>query len=132
MSCLVSGKITMAYITFWEEKGIRWIFNSDLTNDDLLKCNQELYEDTRFLNIDYEICDFTAVEKFSLESDVVRQVARMDVEQSKRNPNIKVAIISNELVIRGLTRMYQITGDASAWETQIFNNEEDARVWINA
>ena len=55
----------------------------------------------------------------------------MDTEQSKKNPNIKVAAISNEIVMRGLTRMYEIVGDGSAWEIQIFENEEDARVWIN-
>ena len=122
----------MAYETFWEEKGIKWVFSGDLTNDDLLKCNQELYEDPRFIDIDYEICNFIAVENFPVESRVVQHVAKMDMEQSKRNPNIKVAVISNKLVMRGLTRMYEITGDGSAWETQFFENEEDARAWINA
>jgi hypothetical protein len=122
----------MAYKTFWEEKGIKWVFSGSLTNDDLLNCNKELYEDPRFLDIEYQLCDFTAVEGFPVESRAVELVGEMDKQQSKRNPNIKVAIISNETVMRGLTRMYEISSDGSAWETQFFENDEDARAWINA
>jgi hypothetical protein len=122
----------MAYKTFWEEKGIKWVFTGSLTNDDLLKCNKELYENPRFLNVEYELCDFTAVEDFPVESKVIRLIGRMDLEQSKRNPKIKVAIISNEIVMRGLVSIYEAAAYNSPWETQFFENEEDARTWIYA
>lgn len=122
----------MAYKTFWEERGIKWVFSGKLTNDDLLNCNKELYEDPRFLDIEYELCDFTDVEDFPIDSKVIRIVGEMDMEQSKKNSNIKVAIISNETVMFGLTRMYEAAAFSSPWETQFFENEEDARAWINA
>ncbi len=120
----------MSYKTFWEDNGIRWIFSGQLTVDDLLKCNQDLYKDPRFSDIEYEICDFRAVIDFPEESKAVHVIANMDMEQSKRNPNMKVAIIGNRLAIFGLTRMYQIVTGDSVWETHYFENEDDARAWI--
>ena len=120
----------MAYKTFWEEKGIKWVFSGILTNDNLLNCNKELYEDPRFLDIEYELCDFTAVKSFPLDSEVINMVGKMDLEQSKRNPNIKVAVISNAPVMIGLTNMYEAAAYSSPWETQFFENIEDARAWI--
>ena len=120
----------MAYETFWEEKGIKWVFSGDLTNENLLKCNKELYNDKRFLDIKYELCDFSLVKNFNINSDTVYKVAKMDLEYSLKNPDIKVAIIANDLVLTGFTRMYQIINEPSAWETEIFKNEKDAREWL--
>ena len=86
----------MSYKTFWEANGIKWVFSGTLTNGDLLQCNKELYNDSRFLDLKYELCDFTAVEKFPVDSDVIRQVAEMDSIHSRRNPNIRVAIITGK------------------------------------
>jgi hypothetical protein len=121
----------MSYETFWEEKGIRWVFSASLTNEDLLESNKELYEDPRFLDIEYELCDFTAVEDWPVESKVIFSVGEQDAVQSQRNPNIKVAIISNEPVMRGLTNMYEASAYGSKWKTMFFENKEDARAWIN-
>ena len=122
----------MPYETLWEEKGIKWIFSGSLTNEDLFECNKELYEDPRFLDIEYELCDFTAVEDWPVESKVIFSVGEQDAVQSQRNPNIKVAIISNEPVMRGLTSMYEASAYGSKWKTQFFENEEDARAWLGA
>ena len=121
----------MAYKTFWEEKGIKWAFSGSLTNDDLLKCNKELYENPLFIDIEYELCDFAAVKDFPVESKVINLIGEMDLEQSKRNPHIKVAVISTEDVMRGLVSMYDAAAYSSPWETQFFENEKDARTWIN-
>lgn len=121
----------MAYKTFWEEKGIKWVFSARLTNEDLLECNKNLYEDPRFLDIEYELCDFTAVKDWPVDSKVIFSVGEQDAVQSQRNPTIKVAIISNQAVMRGLTSMYESSAYSSTWKTQLFENEEDARAWIN-
>jgi hypothetical protein len=122
----------MGYKTFWEEKGIKWIFSGSLTNDDLYNCNMDLYKDSRFLDIEYELCDFTAVESFPVDSEVIVSIGKMDMEQSKINQNVKIAIISDEAVMRGLSNMYEAASYNSPWETQLFENEEDARAWTNA
>ena len=126
----------MAYKTFWEEKGIYWVFSGTLKNVDLINCNKEVYEDPRFQNIEYELCDFNAVDSFPVNATTIRMVAEMDAEAYKINPNIKTAIVANQKVMKGLTNMYnvyfELAGNDVSWETEIFEKIEDARKWINA
>jgi hypothetical protein len=124
----------MAYETFWEPQGIRWVFSGTVTDEDLIRSNEELYEDPRFPEIRYEIADFRSVEGIleNASSETVRRVARMDMAQSSRNPDLKVAILATTLLIKGFARMYALFGDESRWEIRIFETEEDARRWFAA
>ena len=126
----------MAYKTIWEEKGIYWVFSGALENDDLIKSNKEAYEDPRFQNIEYELCDFNAVDSFPVDSTTIRMVGEMDAQSYKINQNIKVAIVAKQDVMKGLTNMYttyfEIAGNDISWEIQVFVTIEDARKWINA
>ena len=68
----------MPHETHWEDEGIRWVFVGIVTDDDLLRCNLELYDDARFESIRYEIADFRAGESFVVTAKTLRRVARMD------------------------------------------------------
>ena len=92
---------TMPYVTHWEDEGVRWVFSGFVTDDDLLRCNLEAYGDPRFESLRYEIADFRAVEDFSAGPETVKRVARMDRDQSVRNPRVKVAILATAAVIKG-------------------------------
>ena len=131
---MAKGKI-MSYITSWEENGVYWVFSETLTNDDLLISTKKLYADPRYPNINYTINDFNAVTEFPIDSSVVRQVAEIDAKHSKINPNIKVAIVANSQVIKGLTKMYQTYFELSIEQdtpfVKIFETVDDARKWIN-
>jgi len=74
----------MPYETHWEVDGIHWVFTGVLSPDDLLRSNLELYEDSRFESIKYEIADFRAIESFTVTAGTIRRVARMDKDQSVR------------------------------------------------
>jgi len=125
----------MSYKTRWEEKGVYWIFSETLTNDDLLVSTKKLYSDPRYPSIKYTINDFNAVTSFPIESSMVRQVAEIDAEYSKVNPNVKVAVVANSQVIKGLTKMYQTYFELSIENdtpfVKIFETVDDARKWIN-
>lgn len=122
----------MAYSTHWEPNGIRWVYSGDLTDEDILNSNHALYRDPRFAHIGYQICDFTEVVRFPIASKTVYKIAKTDREMSQRNPNIKVAVISNDKVMEGLNRMYQLVGENSPWKSQLFTDEQSARAWIES
>ena len=121
----------MPYEIHWEDEGIRWVFVGIVTDDDLLRCNLELYDDARFESIQYEIADFRAGESFTVTPKTLRRVARMDRDQAVRNPNVKVAVIATAAVQKGLARMYALSGGDTLWVTEVFDTEEDARVWVS-
>jgi hypothetical protein len=121
----------MPYETHWEPHGIRWVFTGEVSDDDLVRCNRELYEDPRFLTIRYEIVDFQKITGIAARSETVTLVADMDREQSARNPEVKVAILGATPLITGLTRMYAMSGGDEIWDVRIFETEEEARKWID-
>ncbi len=106
------------------------VFWDELTDEDLINSNAEVYADKRSSSIEYELCDFTAVTGFPVKSDTIRRVARSDKILSEKNPNMKVMIVSNDLVMKGLVNMYRAYG-ANNWTTEIFEREVDARKWAN-
>ena len=70
--------------------------------------------------------------EFEASSETVRRVANMDAEASKRNPNIIVAIVASQLVIRGLANLYRLNSEIAGgtWETEFFETEQEAREWL--
>jgi hypothetical protein len=120
----------MPYEIRWETKGVRSVFSGIVTDDDLLRSNFELYDDPRFTSIRYEIADFGLAEGSSFSAETVRCVARMDHDQSVRNPDVKVAILATGTLARGLARMYALSGGDTPWVTQLFRTEEDALSWL--
>ena len=120
----------MSFETIWEDKGILWEFHAELTDADLLESNLNLYESPRFMEINYELCDFTRVERISVSNEVIRKVAEMDEKASIRDPSIKAAIVTDSPLLHGLARMYELTGFENHWEIQIFKDVISARKWI--
>jgi hypothetical protein len=120
----------MPYETHWEPHGIRWVYTGEVTDEDLIRANQELYEDPRFLAIRYEIADFRNITGAAARSETVTLVGDMDREEAARNPDVKVAILGATPLITGLTRMYAMSGGDAVWDVRIFETEEEARKWI--
>lgn len=124
----------MSYIIQWEEKGIICTFEKSFTCDSLLQSNQEISEDHRFASIKYSIHNFSAVESFPIKYWTIREIAYKDAELYKINPNIKLAIVGNQTVLKGLVQMFktyfEIAGDDVIWDTRIFKTLEDAQVWV--
>jgi len=120
----------MPYETHWEDEGIHWVFSGIVTDDDLLRCNLELYDDARFESIRYEIADFRAGESFTITAKTLRRVARMDRDQAVCNPSVKVAVIATAAVQKGFAQVYALSGGDTSWVTEVFDSEEDARAWL--
>lgn len=120
----------MSYKISWEERGVKCIYSGSLTGDDLVESNIEMNSDSRSSAIDYLICNFIEVNEFPIRSEGVRRTANLDKKRAEKNPDVKLAVVANRPVIKGLTNMYVAFTDDSSWETAFFEDESEARNWI--
>lgn len=121
----------MPYTIQWKEKGLYWIYAGEVSDQEMLASYSDLYDDPRFLDIEYEIVDYLAVTSYDVSSDTIFKIAQMDKAASKRNPHVKVAVIADSQMIKGMSRMWQLAGGASVWESKIFDDGVAALEWVN-
>ncbi|MCW8934702.1 MAG: hypothetical protein OQK98_08255 [Gammaproteobacteria bacterium] len=125
----------MSYNIIWEENGIILCFLDEVTNDDLINANLEILGDPRFKKINYQLLDLINVSSYPIDSSGIRRVAELDARAYKINPDIKVALVANELIAKGLLNMYnvyvEIAGDDVRWLSEVFESIEDAKLWLH-
>jgi hypothetical protein len=82
----------------------------------------------------YQIVDFSAIDGLAVTSRTVNLVAVRDQEASARNPAVKVAIITSEPYIYGMSRLYSRSHEAmgGTWRIKTFETEQRAREWVAA
>lgn len=125
----------MPYKLKIEELEVHCTVSGDFTGNEFIQINNEITSLHNFSKLKYQLFNFQSTNKFSANSDDIRKVAEQDAALYKVNPNMKIAIVSNELVIKGLTNMYniyfEISCDNTSWESEIFESEENAYKWLN-
>ena len=80
----------MPYATTWEESGVVWTFRGQVTGDEILRANQEIYRDPRFHRLTYQIVDLTAVERFDVTEDDMAMVAVQDRAAARDRPSVRL------------------------------------------
>ncbi len=122
----------MPYELIWEERGVVFRLWGVASDHDLRQSSLDFYDNPRFAEIDYSLADFTDVTKLDFSSNAIRLVASTDIEGSKRNPSLRVAIVGEEQLLIGLANMYRITLDiqGSPWEQGQFATVDEARAWF--
>ena len=126
-SCL---HLHMPCQTEWSDHGVVWKWSGELSDAGILDNNREFYEHDRFSELRYQLCDFLEVNKISASNEGIRRAARQDAEASRRNPHVKVAIVTTSDLVYGLTRMYELSGYESLWQTEIFGTRAEAEAWV--
>lgn len=125
----------MSYDISWEENGVILYFLDEVTNDDLINANLELLASPRFNEINYQLVDLLNVTKYPVDSNAIRRVAELDAKAYKINPNIKIALVANNLIAKGLLNMYivyfEFASDEHRWKSEIFESVQDANKWLS-
>lgn len=122
----------MAYATEWEKHGVLWRYWGIVTGNELIKSNLDIYGDERFDAMKYQIVDLSKVSTFNVTRDEMLKVAAYDRAAALSNPRVRVAVITDLTAIKSLTRLYDAENIKSPWETEIFTDIEDARIWAGA
>lgn len=78
----------------------------------------------------YSISDFTEVTYITVTLEDVRMIAQKSLEIAKFNPDITVAICTNEMVATLLAEMYEVLVDESSWHVNLFQTREELDKWL--
>ena len=119
----------MPYSTTWEPGGVIWTFWGVVSGDEILRSNQEIYGDTRFDDLTYQIVDLTRVERFEVTRDDMALIAASDKAAARSNPNIRVAVAACDDVPRQLSLFYESAIAGSPWQQRVFDTVTEARSW---
>ena len=124
----------MPYEISWEPSGVAFHFTGVVSDEDMIASNGQVYASPCFGAMEYQIVDFSMIEKFEVSSATIWTVAESDRKAARTLPDVKVAIITSAPFMRGMSNMYSLahSGRGGSWTTQIFEREEDARSWALA
>ncbi len=123
----------MPYRTIWEKEGIKWEFYNHVTSAEIEEANATFFNDPRSRTSKYQIVH--TLETLSVEwkpLDMV-EVTFHDVAASRSGLQLKVAWIAAKDHIRQKIEKYVTMSKIlnSEWQFRGFDNEIDARIWIN-
>lgn len=116
----------------WDEVGRGFVFDcvGVVSGQEMMAVNERIYESPHLDRMRYQIVDFTRTERLDLTGPQARAIGRSDAEASSRNPDVRVAIVTRQNVIRGMSRMYELSSPELRWEVKILESVEDARAWL--
>lgn len=115
----------------WEAKGVVCHFTGVVTSDEIVLMKPEIFDDPRITDIEYQIADFSMLEKFEFSAEIVREIAGMDQSIAGINPDVKVAVITTDSYMRGLLDLYSLTHQSMGgnWIMEAFEDGDEARAW---
>ena len=110
--------------------GIECTILGDATLDKILKAAEEVYSEEYITKQKYQIIDFTECTSFQLSSDDMRAIVEVDLEVSKSNPDIIIAIVAPEDIAFGMSRVYEAYADETGFRIKVFRDKEESQLWI--
>jgi hypothetical protein len=121
----------MPYSTSWEASGVLWTFYGEVTGDEILRANREIYGDPRFHRLTYQLVDLTGVERFDVTEDDMAMIAVHDRAAARSKPHIRVAVAAADESIKDLSAFYDAVMVGSPWHQRIFDSMSEAREWLD-
>ena len=113
-----------------DKQGIYVTLEGKVTLEDFKVGASEAYSEENIHTQNYQIIDFTNCSSFDLSSSDMQEIAIIDKEASKVNPDIKIAIIAPTDVAFGMSRVYEAYADETGFDIMVFRNSEDVEAWL--
>ena len=115
---------------------IDWIGNNAIISlegrvnfSDISDIDEKLYADPRFGGLQYQIWDFTQIEKLVMSSPEASILGVLDRNSSVWKKQVKMAMVTGEKEIIELIREYEKELKGTNWLVGIFGDLETARNW---
>ena len=112
--------------------GVYWTLTGIVTGREINLVNLYIYEDRRFGSISYQLMDFTGMKSLKATEKEVKKTAFQDMVAAGSNPDIKVAIVAPQDLMKRLAEIYAEYSEPSQWETWMFVTVEDANQWLKS
>lgn len=117
--------------SYLEDNGIEFIGTEIVVFKEISDVNSEIYETPqKTKSITYQLWDLTNVQKFDLSSSDMQALAAQDQYAAEQNPGMLIAIVGEQDLIFGLSRMWEAYVDEAPLESHVFRSVKEARNWI--
>ena len=120
----------MPYTLTMENGLVDLRFTGIVSAQDCLDADKEMHEAPNYEESRFGIVDFTAMEKMSITSEAIRQIAQDDLVHSSRIPDLRVAFIAATPIAVGFARMWQNLSMEGVWVSEIFETRAEAENWL--
>ena len=112
--------------------GIEIIASGIVTGEEVIEAHKEIYNEENLKKQKYKIVDRTDCTKYQVYPEDIEEIAEMDDEASRINPNLIIAVISTTSLQYGMTRMWQAYLNNNLFITKNFPDRISADTWIKS
>ena len=117
-------------IFYHENGGILAKGEGIVTGREIEETNDQLYETKEKIEkILYQIIDYTGVEKFSVSNAEIDILASQDRKAYEINPSMLIAIVSEQDLIFGFSRMWEAKVYDPSFQTKVFRKFRTPDLW---
>lgn len=121
----------MNYQIEWRGNNCVITYSGMLSLDDITKSVSKTVADPRFDTSKYQIGDFLNVKGIDFGIKEIQIISAMEKAAGHWNKKLKVASIATDPLLIELIVEYNRHMLFSNWQTQLFNNMEEALQWCN-
>ncbi len=120
----------MPYKITWEPTYVSFDYHGEVSSEDIIESNKEVYGDPRFDQIRWELVSFDETESITFTNANIRLIAYMDQAAARSNPHISVAFVGKTKILQEVEDAYSNTGVEPIWPLLHFDNREEAIAYI--
>ena len=110
--------------------GVLMIGTGVVSGEDIRLANEEIYSEERIDRQEYQLVDWTGVDKFDVTRHDMETLAEQDRVAALRNPGILISSAGDRDVIFGLVRMWEEFVHGTTLKTHVSRTLPEARAWI--
>ena len=110
--------------------GIEIIASGIVTGEEIIKAQDEIYNEENLQKQKYQIIDRTHCTEYQVSSEDIEKNSDIDNRASEVNSYIIIAVVSPTPLQYGMTRMWQAYIKEDRFVTKIFVDRKSADEWI--
>ena len=119
----------MTYQINWGNNNVRINYSGEININDLFKVGGLISSDLKYESLNFVISDFLNVKSLIISELDIKNISTRDVIPSILNPNIKLAVVSNNDNIQGMVMKYIDLMSINEWEIKLFDTLEESQKW---
>ena len=112
-------------------RGIVFTAAGDLTAQDILATKRDLLARPELLRpLVHALVLLDDATRFEPTNEDIRDIAAADTRISLLAPNVSVAVVAPTDYLFGLSRMWEVFAEATAWRIAVFRSRAEADAWL--
>ena len=119
----------MAYKIEWGKNYVHISYSGNITIHEIFEVTGLIASDLRYQALTHTTSNFIDVTGYTISESDINNLSSLDAIPSILNPNIKLAVVSNNNNIQGMVMKYIDFMSVNEWEIKLFDNLEESMAW---